>query len=428
MSQASDLYDEILSTVLTQYVDRDRVDLTGLFQQGLAEMRQALDEKAFQRKHLTGVGQAEIEGFKIALDQLLTEKVKNQGHAKELVRKVMQAAKVAKIKPGVVALECACGACNSLDDYSFYLAPERLNHAEASRKAKYVGIGVELAVSDGKLEVSRVYRKGPGANAGLARGDRIARIDGQAVDPLHFDLAAERLLGEPGSSVEIEFQPRGQAMAQSVKIERQAVLGSTVDSEMRGEAGGYIGYLQIHYFQESTLQEVKDALVQWQGMPLRGIILDLRGNPGGLVKSSLGIAELLLPEDSILARVHSPLAGVKDVHKSANPAPMYPEVPIVVLMDGETASAAEMLAGALRDNLRATLMGSPSYGKGSIQCLFQLESGPGGLRLTTAKFSSPARLAYSGRGLVPDHPVGDGEGDPVLKAAEQLLRGMMMMR
>jgi carboxyl-terminal processing protease len=200
-----------------------------------------------------------------------------------------------------------------------------------------------------------------------------------------------------------------------------------VDAELRGDKGGdYIGYIRIHNFQESTATEVRDALMGWRGMPLRGVILDLRGNPGGLFKSALAVAELFLPE-GVIVYTHSQLREFNRTYKSHNADPfLYRQ--IVVLVDGETASAAEIVVGALKDNGKALVVGHPTYGKGSIQCVIPLEGGPGGLRLTVAKFSTPARVAFSGVGILPDRlPVNDSDSDPALATAEALLREGMPM-
>src|SRR5262249_38393446 len=159
---------------------------------------------------------------------------------------------------------------------------------------------------------------------------------------------------------------------QTVSIERQEVLALSVDFWREDD---YFGYLHIHNFQESTLQEVKSALDELQAMPLRGLIIDLRGNPGGLLKPALGVAEMFLAERVIVhAAGQHRKANQVYLSQNKNPNPL----PVVVLVDGETASAAEVVAGALKDNQRAVLIGQPTYGKGSIQGTIALEKSPGG--------------------------------------------------
>src|SRR5262249_7644465 len=303
------------------------------------------------------------------------------------------------------------------------LAPSRYTQAQTARRAKYVGIGIELTIVNQKYEIARVYRKSPAAQAGLVKGDRVLRIDGQTLDPMAPDAMMERLRGEAGTFVEIDYQPHGSMMVQTTRIERQEVLALSVDfARLTGYMGGeYIGYLRIHNFQDSTLQEVKSALAELRmSMPLQGLIIDLRGNPGGLLKPALGVAEQFLPE-GVIVHTYGQIRKANQVYLSQNKKPETLQV--VVLVDGETASAAEVVAGALKDNRRATLIGQPTYGKGSIQGTIGLEKAPGGLRLTVAKFSFSSRVTFNGRGLLPDHVVEDGENDPVLKyALEEILK------
>ncbi len=424
-SEAGDLYDQILGLIVKHYADRERVDLTVLFQQGIAELRAATHKKTFLDRLQGRVTEADLATFRATLDRWEDDKIPSRGHAGERVRKIVVAGSQLGLPPGILALELACGAANSLDEYSLYLTPGRVSPAQAAIKNKIVGIGVEMALVGQKLEVSRVYRKSPAAEVGLARGDRITRIDGHQLDPLAPDVAAERLLGEAGTSVELEVIPRNQSMPQTVKVDRQAVLPVSVDYDIREPAmGTYLGYMQIHNFQESTLQEVKDILERWRIRPLSGIIIDLRGNPGGQFKSALGVAELFLPE-AVIVHTTSPLRSLTRTYESHNATPNT--LPLVLLVDGDTASAAEVLAGALKDNRRAVLIGQPTFGKGSIQCVIPLERAPGGLRLTVAKFTSPSRVPLSGRGLQPNTLITDLDPDAALKEAENNLRGRLLM-
>lgn len=424
-SESSDLYEQIVGLVVENYPERDRVDLTVLFTQGLRELRAAADKKALLLRTFRRITDADLSAFRIALDQWEGEKINSQDQARLILRRIIVAGGQAGLTPGFLALEFACGAANSLDEYSLYLAPARVAPAYSHLKNKIIGIGVELTVVGQRLEVARVYRRSPAADAGLVKGDRLVRIDGVPVDPQAPDLAAERLLGDAGVPVELEYVPRGQTMSVLVKVDRQLVQPVSVDHELRsGMGNSYVGYLQIHHFQESTLQEVKDILAQWQMMPVRGIILDVRGNPGGNFKSALGIAELFLPE-SVIVHTTSPVEELTTTYRSQNPNPNTQ--PLAVLVDGDTASSAEVLAAALKDNKRAMVIGQPTYGKGSIQCVIPLKRAPGGLKLTVAKLSSPSRTSLSGRGVLPMIPLVDPDPEAAIKEAEQQFMPAMMM-
>jgi carboxyl-terminal processing protease len=361
--------------------------------------------------------------LRATLDEFVGERITTTARAREAIRKIVIAGSQLGLPPGIVALECACGAANSLDEYSLYLAPGRMTQAQAALKNKVVGIGIELTLVGQRLEVSRVYRQSPAADKGLLKGDRLLRIDGMWVNPLAPDLAVERLLGEAGSFVEVEYVRSGQTMPVTEKIERQVVVPVSAEGSLREvQKGTYVGYLQIHNFQESTLQEVKDILAGWQSMPLRGIIMDLRGNPGGVFRSALQVAELFLPE-SVIVQTISRVPGLSRTYESHNMSPC--PLPLVVLIDGETASAAELLAGTLKENKRAELIGSSTYGKHSIQNVYPLERGPGGLRLTVARFTSPSGSPFSSKGIQPNILVTDP--DAILpRAVEVLLNAMMM--
>ena len=425
VSEAGDLYDHIVEQVITLYADREKLEITTLFRAGLQELRAATHKKTFAQRLQGMATESDLASLRSVLDRWEGEKALTLEHAGTFSRKIIIAGKQLGLPPGVLALELACGAANSLDEYSLYLTPGRVTPAEAALKNKIVGIGVEVSLVGQKIEIARVHRKSPAAEVGLARGDRITRIDGQWLDPLAPDVAAERLLGDAGSSVELEVIPRGQTMPHLVKVDRQAVLPISVDDTVREvEKGVYVGYMRIHNFQESTLQEVAEILDRWRARALSGIILDLRGNPGGQLKSALGVAELFLPE-SVIARTFSPIRSLNRIYESKNMSPN--PLPLAVLIDGETASAAEVVAGALKDNQRAILLGQPSYGKGSIQCVIPLKRAPGGLRLTVAKFTTPSRAPLHGRGILPTFPVNEADPEAAIKEAEQILRNRMMM-
>jgi carboxyl-terminal processing protease len=176
------------------------------------------------------------------------------------------------------------------------------------------------------------------------------------------------------------------------------------------ESGLYFGHLRINHFQESTVQEVKEALAVLQTNGIKGLVLDLRGNPGGLFDSGVQVARLFLT-GGVIAYTHSQLKEYNQPQKADGMGAFL--LPVVVLVDGDTASAAELLAGALKENGRAKVIGQTTYGKGTIQHVFTLDKAPldknpGGIRLTVARFDSPTKVSYTGRGVVP-HELGEGE-------------------
>jgi carboxyl-terminal processing protease len=432
---ALNVYEFVLNNVAAAYVDRDRVDLRLLFQQGVHELRTALDDDAFLRQHLSGARPEALAAFRARLDAWADRPLATTGEAREAVHAVFHAAQQAglAVRPGfkvAVTLEFACGACNALDEYTLFLTPAHFGDVQAGRAGRLVGIGVDLGLVEGRLEIVRVYPRGPAEEAGLLPHDRVRRIDGMPAEFLPADYAADRLRGEAGSTVELEVLTPGQMMPRLVKMARRSVIVPSVEYRLLTDPADpeYLGYLRISSFQEGTLQEVKEALAQLQTHGVKGIVLDLRGNPGGSFRVCLQVAELFLGEGVIVYGV-SPLPQFNGAFPSSGRNPLL--LPLAVLVDGETASAAEILAGALKDNGRARLIGQVTYGKGSLQCIIPLEKPPysrmpGGIRITVARFSSPGKQPLSGRGIVP-HDLVDADGEACLNAARQHLLSVVRM-
>lgn len=439
-AQALDLHEQVLATVAVSYVDRPQTDLTQLFQQGLQEFRAALSQAIFVRDHLGLARPEAVEAFKVRLDAWRGRQIGSRTEAREQVLGVARAAYQAGLAPklgplvAVTALEFAAGACNSLDEYTLFLTPGHYHDLQASLRGRFVGVGIDAGVVEQGLEITRVYPRSPAAEAGLARRDRIVRIDRQAVDNLSPELAADKLRGEAGSALDLEVLTPGQMMTHDVRLVRRPVVMPSVEQEvlMDEPEAGPVGYLRISSFQENTVQEVKEALAQLQTLGVRALLLDLRGNAGGVFRAAVQVAELFLGEGVI---VHAQ-SQLKEYNRPFRADFLNPfALPVVVLVDGDTASSAEMVAGALKENGRAVLVGQTTYGKGTIQCILPLDKAPldhmpAGIRVTVARFYSPLKHPYSGRGVVPDLLV-EQEGEPAFAAARQEARrlaAMMMVR
>lgn len=423
--QALEIYEQVLSILRVAYPDRARINLQLLFQNGLQEMQFALDDPLFRRHQLPGVKPELIEAYKKRLDTWSAHITTLSGAREEALLVIRSAAEEKiKLTPSLVSaltLEFAAGACNTLDEFSSFLTPGSMSTVQAALKGKLLGVGVELGVVADRLTVTRVYPKSPAAQAGFLKGDLVLEIAGVNVQNLPADVAAERLRGDRGSAVEITI---GRADAKkSFRLSRRSFPVSSVeyhqlplDSVMNG------GYLRIHHFQDSTFQEVKDALAAMNtGDPIKGLILDLRGNPGGVFKSAVAIAELFLGEGIIVVG-QSTFKDFNRTYKADNPTAS--QIPAVVLVDGETASAAEVLAGALKESRAAfstMLLGQTTFGKGSIQVIIPMDKSPleklAGIRLTVARFLSPSNSPVTGRGIVPTIS-SDAEGAALLDEAQ----------
>lgn len=439
-SQALDLYEQVLTTVAATFVDRPRTDLTALFQQGVRELRLALTQEAFLRDHLPEAGPTAVAAFRNRLESWVGRRIGSRTEAREQVLAIARAGHQLglAVRPGPIvaltALEFAAGACNSLDEYSLFLTPGHYSDLHASLRGRYVGVGIDVGVVDQRLEITRVYPRSPAAEAALLRRDRIVRIDRQAVDNLPPDVAADKLRGEAGSALELEVLTPGQMMSHTVRLVRRSVVMPSVEHEvlMEDDPASVIGYLRIASFQENTTQEVKEALAQFQTHGVRAVILDLRGNAGGAFRAAVAVAELFLG-DGVIVHTQSQLKEYSRPYRAETANPFAQ--PMVVMVDGDTASSAEVLAGALKENCRAYLVGQPTYGKGSMQCVLPLDRAPldrmpAGIRVTVARFSSPLRNPYSGRGVIPDLEVSQ-DTEAAFAAARQEARrlaAMMMVR
>jgi C-terminal processing protease CtpA/Prc len=250
-------------------------------------------------------------------------------------------------------------------------------------------------------------------------------------------LASRRSLGLDSSLVFLEFAcgacngldehttylTPGHLNEIQASLKGDTVVVRSVEFQLLLDEGTRIGVVRVLTFHENTVQELRDALVQLQTMGMDVLILDLRGNPGGLFRPAVQVAEIFLQE-GVIVLTQSRLRGYNRTYKAENPNAV--DIPLVVLVDGETASSAEVVAGALKENQRATLVGQNTFGKGSIQAVLALEKVPAGIRITVAKFFSPANYPYSGKGVAP-HDVVDAGPEAQLIAARQVARRLAMM-
>jgi len=397
LSKALNIYEEVLVSVQRAYIDKEKVQFGRLFQQGVQELRFALEDETFQQEHLRGVSVEKLRQFASRLDPWIGLNVPTVKDARAEARTIaLSAMELLDLNPCVTVLEFVCGACNGLDEYSFYLTPNQYQYLQACIKGEQVGVGLKVAWMDGKPLITAVLPNSPASEKGLKPGDRVIRIDGQSLDDLGAEHLAARLQGAAGSSVEVEVLSSLDMEARTVKMVRRVVRVPSVEWEAELRDG--VGYVRITGFQETTPQELREAVISLQMAGLKALVLDLRGNGGGMLRAAEQVAELFLKEGTILI-LDIPIKGIKGPHPAKNPAAWT--MPVVVLVDNETASAAEVVAGALKEHGRATLVGTPTFGKGSLQCPLELRLVPSGLWITVGKFYSPSNQPYSGRGVTP---------------------------
>ncbi|MBI2396265.1 MAG: S41 family peptidase [Xanthomonadales bacterium] len=294
------------------------------------------------------------------------------------------------------------GVLADLDPHSAYLTAEELKQWDEDVQGLYGGLGIEVIGVDGELRVIAPIDDSPAARAGIRAGDAIIAIDGVAVAERE-DEALDQLRGAPGSSVELSIQRGSEQELLSFKLTREVIMAQSVRT--RWLEPGY-AYLRLSMFQENTGVEFRDRVrkLKADGGALRGAVLDLRDNPGGVLQAAVEVCDALL-EGGVVVKTDGRLASADGTY-SAGPGDLLDGAPLVVLIDGGSASAAEIVAGALQDHQRALVVGKRSFGKGSVQNILPLESG-GAIKLTTARYYTPSGHSIQAQGIVPDIVLSD---------------------
>jgi len=400
--QALSLYEEVLVKIQVHYVEAPHwKELVG---QGTNHFEVALGEVVFLRHNLPNCPRQRIDAFRQTLRHASDgQPIRTRAEARAAVAQAAESAhRQLGISPATVVLEFTCGATNCLDAYSAYLTPDQLNEVYSQIEGNFVGLGVELKTLDGRLTVVRVIPRSPAQRAGIRPNDRILTVDGRVIENMSTDKAANLLQGEEGSTVELSIAAPG-GPPRTVRAERRRVDVPSIDEVKIVDRPQGIGYLRLSCFQKSTSRDLDDALWQLHRQGMRGgLIVDLRANPGGLLRAAVEAVDKFVQTGTI---VSTRGRDVREGFTYSAHAPGTWRVPLIVLIDHDSASAAEIFAGAIRDHGRGTVIGQRSYGKGSVQGIFPLHSHSSGMRLTTAKFYSPKGHPYSLVGVQPDRVV-----------------------
>lgn len=399
IEQALDMYTEVLIKVQTHYVQAP--NWKELLEKGMNGFETALSETVFLSRHAPNADRETIDDLRFAMRRELGPKViGNHAQVREAVAAAARmAARQLGISPAAAVLEFMCGATNSLDVYSSYLTPDQLAELYSQIEGNFVGLGIELRMSEGALEIVRVISGSPAQKAGILDYDRIVAVDGKSVADMTTDEAADLLQGQDGTLCVLDLVT-GDEPVRRLSVRRQRVEVPSIDNVRIVDREKGIGYLRLTCFQKTTCKDLDDALWKLYRDGMRGgLIIDLRGNPGGLLVASVEAVDRFVERGVIVS------TRGRDVREgytyTAHAAGTW-RVPLVVLIDKDSASAAEIFAGAIRDHRRGTIVGGQSYGKGSVQGIFPLDGSMAGMRLTTAKFYSPNGSAYSMVGVKPD--------------------------
>ena len=285
------------------------------------------------------------------------------------------------------------GMVDSLGDpHSIYLAPQLYSQLRAETNGSFGGIGVYMSFKNGGVQIMNVIPDGPGEHAGLLAGDEILAVDGQPVEELLPAEVALKIRGQVGTNVELLIHREG-AEDTTYTLTREIIKDHTVAGAM---IDARLGYIKISNFSKNTGDEFKATLAELERSGMKGFVLDMRKNPGGVITSCIEVAREIVPAGMIVSVIKR--NGSKEVYTSDLAAAKFP---IVVLLDKYSASAAELLAGALQDTKAALVVGETSYGKGSVQTLIPMAH-EDGLKLTVAKYYTPSGKCIDGVGIVPD--------------------------
>ncbi len=431
--EALDLYGEMLTAIHSYYVTAP--EWRELIHRGISHLDVALTEEVFLERHLQGVSSARIEAFrKQMIASVDWEHLGTRHDAKDEVAKLAQrAADQLGIPPSAVILEFACGAAGALDTYSAFLTGSQLEDLFSQIEGNFVGLGIELKADNQSLLIVNAIPGSPAHRGGIRSGDRIVSVDGQSTREISTEKAADMLKGESGTRVALKVvSPTGQT--REIELLRERVDVPSIEGAKILVSRFGIAYLRLTSFQKTTSRDLDAALWRLHREGMRSLIIDVRGNPGGLLTASVDAADKFVNSGSIVSTRGR--SQRENYDYQAHTVGTW-RVPLVVLIDRDTASASEIFAGAIGDHRRGAVIGEQSFGKGSVQGIFPLQKSKAGIRLTTAKFYSPSGQAISKRGVTPSirvfttaKPVSDGftqtapieKTDPVLAAALQTAR------
>jgi carboxyl-terminal processing protease len=309
------------------------------------------------------------------------------------------------------------GMLNGLDPHSSYMDPKSFRDMQVQTRGEFGGLGIEVTMEDGLVKVVAPIDETPAAKAGVRAGDIITHLDDDAVQGLTLNQAVEKMRGAVNTKIRLKIMRKGVDKPLEISIVRDVIRVRSVRSRIEGED---VGYIRLTQFNEQTTDGLKKALAdiseKLTADKLRGYILDLRNNPGGLLDQAISVSDAFLERGEIVSTRGRDADETQRFN--ARSGDLAKGKPVIVLINGGSASASEIVAGALQDHKRATLIGSRSFGKGSVQTIIPLGSGNGALRLTTARYYTPSGKSIQAKGIIPDIEVLQEVPDEVKGRAE----------
>jgi carboxyl-terminal processing protease len=397
-NQALDQYSDLLAKVETHYyTDPPWQDIS---RRGATAVDIALANENFLSDQGIRVRGQQIDQLRAEIVQLPNRYMIRS--ARDAAAVASQAARIARQRIGLsetaTLLEFTAAAAGGLDHYSAFLTADQLRDIYSQIEGNFVGLGVELKADNGALLIVDVIPKSPAELAGIRDNDRITAVDGQPTASLSTDEAASLLTGAEGSLVRVTVESPGQR-PRDITVRRASIdVPSLEEVKILDPATG-VAYVRIPAFQKTTSADLEEALWDLHRQGMRSLIIDLRGNPGGLLTASVEVADKFIADGGIVStRGRSEQENFS--YRAHRPGTW--RVPLVVLIDGDSASASEIFAAAIKDAGRGKIVGNRSYGKGSVQGIFPLGKNGAGARLTTARFFSPLGHPISNVGVTPD--------------------------
>jgi len=314
------------------------------------------------------------------------------------VLSIIQSQYVDEVPPKDLVYSAIKGTLRGLDAHSSFLDPDMYREMGVETTGQFGGLGIEITLKDDILTVVAPIEGTPAFRAGILPGDRIVKIEGMSTKDMQLSDAVKRMRGKPGSKIVISIVREGLTEPKDYSITRELIQ---VQSVKTGELEPGIEYIRLRQFQEKTGQDVEGALEKYnKGKKIQGLVLDLRNNPGGLLTSSVEVAEKFLDSGKLVVYTEGRVRN-QNMRFQAAGKRTWSDFPIIVLVNQGSASASEIVAGALQDWGRAVVLGTQSFGKGSVQTIIPLSDGSG-LRLTTAKYFTPKGRSIHGKGITPD--------------------------
>ena len=307
------------------------------------------------------------------------------------------------------------GMLTSLDPHSGYLDAKKYRDMQAQTKGEFGGLGIEVTMEDGLVKVVSPIDETPAYQAGIKAGDMISHIDGEPVLGMSLAEAVERMRGPVNTEIGLTLRRPGLEEPFDVSLKRAIIQISAV----RSRAEGNVGYVRVTSFNEQTEKALEEAIAKLErelGDNMKGLVLDLRNNPGGLLEQAVAVADAFLDRGEVVSTRGRRPDSIQRFN--ARKGDVIGGLPMVVLINGGSASASEIVAGALQDHHRAIVMGTRSFGKGSVQTIMPLP-GHGAIRLTTARYYTPAGTSIQATGIAPDIEVKQAKVETVEDAASR---------